>query len=166
MKEQILLLISFSIFFLSCNKTEDKTSEFLKKYDKIRLISYNKHRDVFRPKYELKIEKDTIQIPNIKVIDNIVLDKYFSQKIAEVLLSTEKECIVADCYNPRHLILFYKQNKIVDFYEFCAECGGSRQSKNINFPELCTEKGDRIIEVFKDLKLKNDGEETENYKYF
>ena len=73
---------------------------------------------------------------------------------------------MADCYNPRHLILFYKQNKIVDFYEFCAECGGSRQSKNIIFPELCTGKGDRIIEIFKEMRLKNDGEESENYKYF
>lgn len=167
MNKQLVLLISVCVLFLSCHKKENKTSDFLKKYDKIRLLSYNKHRHAYgEKKYDLKIENDTILIPNVKYIDNIVLDNYYSEKITEVLLSTEKECIVADCYNPRHIILFYKQNKIVDFYELCAECGGSRQSKNINFPQLCADKGDRIIAIFKEMKLKNDGEETENYSYF
>ncbi|MGL2987182.1 hypothetical protein ACSVH5_06265 [Flavobacterium sp. RSSA_27] len=179
MKKQMLYFILLSVSFLSCNKkeeksseilynkTENETSKFLKKYDIIRLISYNKHRNVYTPKNELKIEKDTINIPNIEVIDNILLDKYFSKKIAGILLSTDKECSVADCYTPRHLILFYKHNKIVDFYEFCAECGGSRQSKNINFPHFCSDKGDKIIKVFKEMKLKNDGEDNGvDYKYY
>jgi hypothetical protein len=160
-------LILLSIFVSSCNEKEkNKTSEFLKGYDKIRLISYNTHRDVYSSQYELKVQNDTVRIPNINVIDNVVLDKRYSEKIATILFSTESECLLADCYNPRHLILFYKKNKIVDFYEICAECGGSRQSKNIDFPEFCTDKGDQIIALFKEMKLKNDGEEGENYKYF
>ena len=155
-----------SLSAIYCSKKENKTTEFLKKYDKIRLISYNKSRDVYSTDYEPIIENDTVRIPNIKFIDNMILDKHFSEKITEVLFSEENECVLADCYNPRHIILFYRKNKLVDFYEFCAECGGSRQSKNINFPELCTDKGDKIIEIFKEMKLKNNGEETENYKYF
>ena len=166
MNKNIILLILSSIFILSCNEKEKKTSELLKKYDKIRLISYNTHRDVYNSNYKLKIENDTVIIPETSIVDNIILDKHYSNKIAAVLLSTENECLMADCYNPRHIILFYRQNKIVDFYEFCAECGGSVQSKNINFPQFCTGKGDRIIEIFKEMKLKNDGEETENFKYF
>lgn len=166
MNKKIILLILTSIFILSCNEKEKKTSDFLKRYDKIRLISYNTHRDVYSSKYDLKIENDTIKIPEVEFVDNVILEKQFSEKIAEVLLSTEDKCLLADCYNPRHLLLFYKQNKIVDFYEFCAECGGSRQSKNIYFPELCTDKGDKLIEIFKEMKLKNDGEESDTYKYF
>jgi hypothetical protein len=166
MNKLIILSIFILIFSVSCSKKDNKSSEFLKKYDKIRLISYNTHRDVYSSNYEPKIENDTVKIPNIKFIDNVILDKYFAEKITEVLFSEENECVLADCYNPRHIILFYKQNKLVDFYEFCAECGGSRQSKNINFPELCTDKGDKIIEIFKEMKLKNNGEENENYKYF
>ena len=166
MSKQITLFILLSLFAVSCSEKENKTTEFLKKYDKIRIISYNKHREIYATKYELKIENDTIQIPDIKIVDNIILNQNFSKKITEVLISTENQCVVAHCYNPRHIILFYKKNKVVDFYEFCAECGGSRQSKDINFPELCTDKGDKIIEVFKEMKLKNTGEETENYKYF
>jgi hypothetical protein len=166
MNKQVLLLILMSVIFLSCNKKDNKTTEFLNQYDKIRLLSYNTHRDVYGSKYELKIEDDTVQVPNIKYVDNVVLNEKFSRKIAEVLLATENECVLADCYNPRHIILFYKANKIIDFYEFCAECGGSTSSKNIKFPALCTGKGDRLIEIFKELKLENDGEETENYKYF
>ena len=91
-----------STFILSCNEQEKKTSEFLKRYDKIRLVSYNTHRDVYSSKFELKIEKDTIRIPDINIVDNVVLDKYYSEKIAAVLLSIEDECLLADCYNPRH----------------------------------------------------------------
>lgn len=118
MNKKVILLFLTSIFILSCTQKDKKASEFLKKYDKIRLISYNTHRDVYSSKYELKIENDTIKIPEIKFVDNVILEKQFSEKIFEVLLSTEDECLLADCYNPRHLILFYKQNKIVDFYEF------------------------------------------------
>lgn len=166
MNKLIILSILISIFSVSCSKKDNKSSEFLKKYDKIRLISYNTHRDVYSSNYEPKIENDTVKIPNIKFIDNVILDKYYAEKITEVLFSEENECVLADCYNPRHIILFYKKDKLVDFYEFCAECGGSRQSKNINFPELCTDKGDKIIEIFKEMKMKNNGEENENYKYF
>ncbi len=154
------------MFLFSCNRKENKTSEFLKRYDKIRLISYATHRDVYSSQDELKIENDTIRIPNLKFIDNVVLNPHYAERITEVLLSTANECVLADCYNPRHLLLFYKKDKLVDFYEFCAECGGSRQSKNINFPEFCTDKGDKLIAIFKEMKLKNDGEEKENYKYF
>ena len=166
MNKLITLYIVILIFSISCNKKEDKNSKFLKKYDKIRLISYNTHRDTYRTSYELKIENNTIKIPDVKFIDNIILDKYFAEKITDVLFLEENECVLADCYNPRHLILFYKQNKLIDFYEFCAECGGSRQSKNISFPELCSDKGDKIIAIFKEMKLKNNGEESENYQYF
>lgn len=166
MKKHIILLITLSYLVISCAEKTNKNSEFLKKYDKIRLLSYKNHRDVYTSKYELKIENDTIIIPNVAIVDNVVLDKYYAEKITEVLLSTEEECIMADCYNPRHILLFYKQNKVADFYEFCAECGGSVASKNISFPEICSGKGDRIIEIFKEMKLKNNGEETENYKYF
>lgn len=166
MNKQLTLLILFSALILSCSKKDNKTSEFLKKYDKLRLISYNTHRNLYDDKYVLKIENDSIQIPEIKYIDDIVLNENFSRKIVDVLLSTENECVLADCYNPRHIILFYKENKVIDFYEFCAECGGSRQSKNIRFPELCSDKGDKLIEIFKEMKLKNNGEESENYKYF
>jgi hypothetical protein len=145
MKEQLFLFFLFSLILFSCKKSDDKKIELLSKYDKVRLISYNKHRNVYGTKYELKIENDTINIPNVKFIDNVVLDNNFSKKIINVLLLKERECIKADCYNPRHIILFYKQNKLIDFYEFCAECGGSMQSKNINFPELCSEKGDKLI---------------------
>lgn len=166
MNKKIPFLILFAILIISCSERENKTAEFLKKYDNIRLVSYNTHRDVYSSNYELKIAHDTVPIPDIKFIDNIVLDKHYSEKIVDILLSEENQCVLADCYNPRHLLLFYRQDKIVAFYEFCAECGGSRQSKNISFPELCTDKGDRIIEIFKEMKLKNDGEETEDYKYF
>ncbi|WP_333599891.1 hypothetical protein [Flavobacterium sp.] len=142
------------------------TNKFLSGFDNIKLISYDTHRDDYSSNYQLKIENDTIKIPEVKYIDNVDLDNKFSKKIFRVLLSENKNCTMADCYNPRHILLFYKKDKLVGFYEFCAECGGSRQSENIKIAPICTKKGDELIAIFKEMKLKNDGEESENYKYF
>ena len=145
MNNKILVQFLLMISIISCVKKEDKISSFIKRYDKIVLLSYSEHRDIYRNREELKIENDTIIIPKVKFIDNVTLDNKFSRKIVEVLYSKNKDCSYADCYKPRHIILFYKKNKIVDFYEFCAACGGCRESKNINFPEFCSQKGFKMI---------------------
>lgn len=166
-----ILIFALLCTVLSCKKQDEKvekvqSTEFLKEFDKIRLVSYNTKRDVYSSDYELKIENDTIKIPNVKFIDNVVLKKDESDKIFQILLSSPEIGTLADCYNPRHVFLFYEKNKMVDFFEFCAECGGSRASKNIKINSFCTEQGRELIKVFKEMKLKNDGEESDTYKYF
>ena len=166
MSKIILHILIVSFFLVSCVEKPNKTEIFLDQYDKIKLISYNKHRDVYSTNNKIKVVNNTIKIPNIQYIDNLVLDKKNSKKIFNILLSEQKECSRADCYNPRHILLFYQKNIIVGFYEFCAECGGSEQSKNINIPPICSEQGNELIKVFKEMNLKNNGEENGNYEYF
>lgn len=43
--------------------------------------------------------------------------------------------ISADCYNPRHTILFYAQDDIIAYYEVCFECDDARSS--FSFPGIC-----------------------------
>lgn len=147
---------------LSCEKRKDSVDHLINQYDSIRLISYDKARigDA------LQIKKGTIRISNIKFIDDLILDGKYSKQILSVITSKSDVCSVADCYNPRHILLFYKKNKVAGFYEFCVECGNSSKSDNLKLQSICTEQGDTLIEIFKEMKLKNDGEEDENYQYF
>jgi hypothetical protein len=167
-----ILIFTLLFTILSCKKHDEKveevqSDEFLKDFDRIRLISYNTKREVYNSNYELKIENDTIKIPNINFIDNVVLKKNESDKIFDILLTFPEKCTLADCYNPRHILLFYKKNKMVEYFEFCAECGGSQSSsKRIKINSICSEQGKQLIKVFKEMKLKNDGEESDTYKYF
>jgi hypothetical protein len=160
---QFILLLPFIV---SCQKIDTRTKEFLKEYDKIKLISYNTCRDTYTTTENLEIINDTIRIPKITKIDNIVLNKEYSEKILNILLAERKSGILNDCYYPRHVLLFYKNHKLVGFYEFSVACGGCYRSNNINIKTIYTEQGKELIEIFKEMKLKNNGEESDTYKYF
>ena len=153
--------------FFSCSKLNQVEYESFDKYDKIRLVSYSEHRKEAEKTDIIKLVNDSIEIPKVQIIDNVVLDNLFSDKILKILSSKDyNDCSYADCYQPRHILLFYKNNSIVDFYEFCASCGGSRQSKGIKVSDICSEQGIQLIKVFKEMKLKNNGEEGDGFKYF
>ena len=167
-----ILIFVILCTIISCKEQNEKveevqSNEFLKEFDEIRLVSYNTKRDIYSSNYKLKIENDTIKIPNVKFIDNVVLKKKDSDKIFNILLKFPEKCTLADCYNPRHILLFYKKNKMVEYFEFCAECGGSQtSSKKIKINSICSEQGSELIKIFKEMKLKNDGDESDTYKYF
>lgn len=163
---RFLIAILFLGLF-SCSKLNKLEYESFDKYDKIRLVSYSEHRKEAEKTDIIKLVNDSIEIPKVQIIDNIVLDNLFSDKILKILSSKDyKDCSYADCYQPRHVLLFYKNNSIVDFYEFCASCGGSRQSKGIKVSDICSEQGIQLVKVFKEMKLKNNGEEGDDFKYF
>lgn len=161
------LIFTISLLLLS-SLSFGQVDKFINKYDEIRLISYNSHRKyALRDNPTINIKNDKIKIKDVIIIDNVLLNKKYSKKIFNVLLSQKKECSVADCYNPRHVLLFYRAKKLVGYFEFCASCGGSRKSKNINInSSFCSEHGNDLIKIFKEMKLKNNGEETEDYKYY
>ena len=177
-KNKTLKTIAFCILllsvFVSCRndksfkkvEVEKAEQNLFSQYDKVRLLSYNHHRDVYRGKNEITISHNEIKIDSVEFVDDIILNEKYKRKISNAITKETGECSVADCYNPRHLLVFYKNEKPIGYYEFCAECGGSRQSKGIMMPSICSEQGDALIEVFKELKLKNNGEETEDYQYF
>lgn len=59
------------------------------------------------------------------------------------------------CYQPRHVILFYKDGKVIDFLEVCLECQKFRFS-NPSFSELfrCQEKYDLLKAFFSQIGIK------------
>lgn len=70
---------------------------------------------------------------------------------------TESYCATDEvmCYQPRHVILFYKDNKVIDFLEICFECHKSVFS-NKAFDEVfkCREKYDLLKVFFSKIGIK------------
>jgi hypothetical protein len=60
----------------------------------------------------------------------------------------------ADCYNPRHCIIFYEQGKIIAYLELCLECSGYRATKGISFGSFCDEKWCKLWQYFKSIGMK------------
>jgi hypothetical protein len=59
----------------------------------------------------------------------------------------------ADCYNPRHSIVFYEKNNAKAYLEVCFECGGTKQSANVDFGLFCPEKMCMLQKFFKANKV-------------
>jgi hypothetical protein len=164
--KKIILLLSL-IFIVSCQKKEDKKAEiFLKGINEVKLYSYPSRMmwDTIngRSNSNLKFEKGKLIFDKTKVIDSLVLSNDQKDKVFNILLDTkwEEKGMQAACYEPRHLFLFYKDNKLVGYYEVCLECGGWLSSKELDdLPMFCIEKGDELKELFVKMNLKNIGEE-------
>jgi hypothetical protein len=138
---------------------DNKENNFFETIDSVRLISFPSK--MYWDKKEIMSEKDVdFEIPNDKIIDNLTLNKEELDEIVEILkIDYKNECMEADCYEPRHMLQFYKNDEIIAFYEICLECGGHQNSKNLDFlPPFCLQKGEELKQVFIKMKLKNSGE--------
>lgn len=147
-----------SLFLFGCKKE----NKFFESIDKVKLISYpsrtswkrNKHEPFdYSSKKEVIVQKD-------KIIDDVILKKSDLNSILTILNTDNTEhCSIAACYEPRHMFQFYKNNKVVAYFEVCLECGGYNKTKNLDFmPGFCIEKGEELKKIFKKLGLKNYGE--------
>lgn len=124
-------------FWKNHNNAGKKNSVFHPgKYDSSVIIAYNVK---FSDSQLMNIDKFT----NGKIDLRMRLDSSQIYKIAAILNDTTGGR-VADCYDPHHAILFYKNGKIIAYYEFCLECGKAKQSDNLRFPAFCLEKASAL----------------------
>jgi hypothetical protein len=81
-----------------------------------------------------------------KIHQRVILNKVQSDSIFSILVNVKSHVLVdslsvgADCYNPQHSIVFYKNDLAVAFFEICFSCHGMRKSKGIEFGIFCFEK--------------------------
>lgn len=63
---------------------------------------------------------------------------------------------VADCYNPRHSIVFYEGDKAIAFIELCLECSKTKTSKGyvLNGDFFCNGQWCHLYRFFKYIGLK------------
>jgi hypothetical protein len=122
------------------NKRPGDTYPF-DKSDKIELVSYQTRRT--NRSNDSLIQDGNFTVPNIR--QRVRLNKVQSDTLFSILYNYKKIRqgdveFVADCYNPRHSIVFYQAGRAFAFLEVCFQCNGTRQTRDLNFGEFCDEK--------------------------
>lgn len=139
----------------------------------IRVFSYpNRHLwdgkklkpGVFKFNDEL-LKNGKLNFDTSKIEEKITLNKSQTNLLFQFLHN--KCCgsdIVASCYDPRHLIVFYdKNNKAIEYIEICLSCSNIYTSKKV--PEICTcpAKMDSFHTLLKEFGINYYGDfKTEN----
>jgi len=135
--------------FKRTEKKPESTFPF-NKSDKIELVSYgaklNLHSD-----NEL-IRDGKFMVKEIK--QRVTLNKAQTDSLFSILYNFEKikkgsEEPLADCYNPRHCIVFYQDGRAISFLEICFDCRKRRMPENLDFGESCDEKWCLLQNFFK-----------------
>lgn len=118
--------------------------------DKIVVVNYPYRKDSYTNDNLIVNDSFIVKgISKVVTIENRQIDTLFS-----ILYDYEGNAgFAADCYNPRHSVIFYKDNKAIAFFEVCLECGGFRKSKNANFGNFCDETICRFQKFFKELGI-------------
>src|SRR5688572_10634143 len=118
--------------------------------DKVELVSYECRKDSYSN--DNLISSNKFAVDNVK--QRVSLDKSQRDSIFSILynykpLPVGVDTLQADCYNPRHSIVFYEKSKAIAFFEICFECGRTRQSKGVDFGQFCPEKMCMLQTFFK-----------------
>jgi hypothetical protein len=120
------------------------------KSDKIKLVSYYTRRDSYSD-IDL-INKGKFLVDDIQqqvTLNNDQRDSLFSILYNFKSVPVGLDTLQADCYNPRHAIVFYEGEAAIAFFEICFECGGTKQSKMVDFGQFCPEKQCMLQNFFK-----------------
>jgi len=166
MKKIIFLIIIF--IFISCKKEKEnsqsdeslmvaksvteisKEREFpLKKLSKVEILSYENRMYWDKQSKETKYNKYTkdlvvdykLNFDSTNVKERVLLNSVLKTELLELMSqdSCKVEELPADCYMPRHIILFRDhKNRIIGYKELCLGCKGFRESKNLeNYNGFC-----------------------------
>ena len=99
---------------------------------------------------------EALRVHGVKVIsDRVALNKNQIDTVFSILYdyrfttdSTLQES--AACYNPRHAILFYKNDKLIEYLEICFECQRIEHiDKKTKLEVMCFDKWCFLSEYFK-----------------
>ena len=82
-----------------------------------------------------------LNFDSTKVKERVLLNSVLKTELLELMSqdSCKVEELPADCYMPRHMILFRDhKNRIIGYKELCLGCKGFRESKNLeNYNGFC-----------------------------
>ena len=140
MKGKLLILL-LGIVIVSCNtKTDENNLSTSKlhvfapqqnwinfKYD--RIIAFA----TVDPFYRISNKGNLIDLTDIKDTISITLTKNQIETLDSLINGNKnisnKEILPADCFNPRHNIIFLNNDTLVNYISVCYECGFYRSSK-------------------------------------
>jgi hypothetical protein len=120
------------------------------KSDKIQLVSYHTRRDSYSDRDLINNGKFSVDnIQQEMTLNSDQRDSLFSILYNFKPVPAGLDTLQADCYNPRHAIVFYDKKEAIAFFEICFECGGSKQSLGVDFGQFCPEKQCMLQKFFK-----------------
>ncbi|AFM05214.1 hypothetical protein Fleli_2861 [Bernardetia litoralis DSM 6794] len=119
-KEQMILIEEIS------NKLSHKIAYF-DQYDKIEILFYPKSKRAMGIPGTVcgnLLKNGEFVVDSIQT--RVTLSKPQKEELVKFLTSPNKSKLeAADCYWPKHAILFYKSEKVDSFLEICFECNNS-----------------------------------------
>ncbi|KFF13810.1 hypothetical protein [Flavobacterium hydatis] len=163
----------------SVNNVIKKRDLPLKNFSKIEIVSYynrmvwdtttvnGKHsfNKILVDNYKLTFDSTMIQ-------ERVILNKIQEKELLNLIISDTCNTgeTPADCYKPRHMILFRdSKNRIVGYNEFCISCAYGRNSSNLDgFQKYCYSDMDRLFKKFGIKLFVEEGDEdveAENKEY-
>ncbi|MFH6935264.1 hypothetical protein [Flavobacterium sp. FlaQc-30] len=153
----------------SVSKIINKRDFPLKNLSKVEVLSYEDRMRWDRKitKKDNKYTKDLVvdhklNFDSTKVKERVLLNSVLKTELLELMSqdSCQVEELPADCYMPRHVILFRdKKNRIIGYKELCLSCRGFRESKNLeNYNGFCFSQ---MEELFKKAGIKYFDEDYE-----
>ena len=176
-KEEKLKKPEFKIIETSVSKSIKKREFPLKNVAKIEFLSYPDRITwgTISYKGEIPFRKNLIEnqkftFDSTMIKERIVLNEIQKKELFALMVcdTCVPEEMAAACYQPRHLILFKdKKNKIVGYQEFCFQCVGLRESKNLEgFEKLCFSDMNKLFRKF-GIKyfVENDEDNQKEYHF-
>lgn len=133
MKTTILLLAS--LLFLNFSKKDKEIENLFSKTKKIEIYAFQSFSGNYLNPHYIKTNK--VEIPEKYLRNKIVLNELQFLKLKKKLIKTKDKIEErADCYDPRHIIVFYKENEeILGYVEICFSCINTKSSENLKFLE-------------------------------
>lgn len=142
-----IITVLFSLVFIlgSCGPKEGSWISF--EYDEVKAYYYD--NSIYE--YPSPVVIDGKLNPTILNPEGEILNSKQVNYVGEVLngnYSDENEISVADCYVPRHGIVFYKNDQIVAHTSICFQCNQIK-----SFPSSKMTDTDPLIKLFKELNV-------------
>jgi hypothetical protein len=145
---------SYDCMYFKSDKIRSTTYPF-NKADRIEIVSYPYKRNDFRNDKLIVDNKFIIKGIEERIrLNSAQMDTLFSILFDYKTKVQNSPIPVADCYNPRHSILFYKDKNPFAFLEVCLECGGTRKSENTDFGVFCMGKMCLLQQFFLKIGIK------------
>lgn len=165
----------FIVIEPSVSKSINKREFPLKNIAKVELLSYpdRVRWDSIKLNGEIPFRKSLVEnhkltFDSTMVKERVVLNEIQKKELFALMVcdTCVPEEMSAACYMPRHLILFRdKKNKIVGYQEFCFQCIGLRESKNLEgFEEFCFSDMNKLFRKF-GIKYFVDDEDDEQKEH-
>lgn len=90
-----------------------------------------------------------LNFDSTKVKERVLLNSVLKTELLDLMSQDSCKVVegLADCYMPRHMILFRDQkNRIIGYKELCLSCKGFRESKNLeNYNGFCFSQMEQLF---------------------